>query len=329
MESKSEKNNSMKPLFFILIALVLYAVPAQGNPGFDRWVTGVKAEARQRGISSTLLDQAFRDVEPLPRVLELDRNQPESTMTFLRYKKHIVSSSRIKRGRHMMTQHRDMLQEVGQYYGVQPRFIVALWGIETNYGSNTGGFNTIGALATLAYDGRRSRYFRKELLNALQILQEGHSSPSTMKGSWAGALGQSQFMPSSFLRFAVDYDGDGRKDIWTTPADVFASAANYLSRSGWRGGENWGRRAKLPPGFNMKQATLKIKKPLQAWQRYGVRRGNGRSLPQANMKGSIVLPDGTKDPAYLVYHNFRVIMKWNRSTYFATSVGLLADAIGR
>jgi len=317
----------MKHLFFIVIVLLLYCVPAQAGSGFDQWVIGLKTEARQRGISSSLLDQAFRDVKPLPRVLELDRNQPESTMTFLRYKKHIVSTSRIERGRRMMTRYRDLLQEVGQYYGVQPRFIVALWGIETNYGSNTGGFNTIEALATLAYDGRRSRYFRKELLNALQILQEGHSRPSTMKGSWAGALGQSQFMPSSFLRFAVDYDGDGRKDIWQTHADVFASAANYLSRSGWHGGENWGRRAKLPPGFNTKHATLKIKKPILTWQRYGVRRGNGRNLPQANMKGSIVLPDGTIDPAYLVYHNFRVIMKWNRSTYFATSVGLLADAI--
>ncbi len=314
-------------LVFIGVALVLQSGTALADPGFDQWVMGVKAEAQRRGISSLLLDEAFRGVEPLPRVLELDRNQPESTMTFTEYQQHIVSPTRIQQGRHMMALHRDLLEEVGRFYGVHPRFIVALWGIETNYGSNTGGFSTIEALATLAYDGRRSSYFRKELFNALEILEEGHSSVLMMKGSWAGAMGQSQFMPSSFLRFAVDYDGDGRKDIWTTPADVFGSAANYLSRSGWREGENWGRQAKLPPGFNPRHATLKIKLPLQTWHQHGVRRANGRNLPQGNMKGSIVLPDGKKDPAYLVYHNFRVIMKWNRSTYFATSVGLLADAI--
>lgn len=318
----------MRYLVLLVIALLLNSISAQAaDPGFDRWVKGLKAEAQRRGISSSLLDEAFRGVKPLPRVLELDRNQPESTMTFVEYQQHIVSPSRVERGRQMMTQYRDLLQEVGQHYGVQPRIIVALWGIETNYGSNTGGFNIIEALATLAYDGRRSQYFRKELLNALQILEEGHASIATLKGSWAGALGQSQFMPSSFLRFAVDYDGDGRKDIWDTPADVFASAANYLSRSGWQEGEIWGRRASLPPGFNIKHASLDIKKSLRTWHKHGVRRDNGDNLPQVNMKGSIVLPDGTKDPAYLVYSNYRVIMKWNKSTYFATSVGLLADAI--
>ncbi len=229
----------------------------------------------------------------------------------------------------MLNQHRDLLKEVGQHYGVPPRFIVALWGIETSYGSNTGGFNVIEALATLAYDGRRSQYFRGELLNALFILQEGHASLQTMKGSWAGAMGQSQFMPSSFLKLAVDFDGDGRKDIWTTHADVFASAANYLSQSGWRYGETWGRKAKLPDGFDPRQTGLKISKPIQTWHNMGVRRHDGRNLPVASMKGSIIVPDDTLSPAFLVYHNFRVIMKWNRSTYFATSVGLLADSIVR
>ena len=290
---------------------------------------GVKAEAVRQGISPSLLDEAFQGIAPIPRVLELDRNQPESTMTFLEYQEHIVNPSRVQLGRQKMRQYRSLLKSVGRAYGVQPRFIVALWGIETNYGSNMGGFNIVEALATLAYDGRRSSYFRKELLNALKILHEGHSTPSTMKGSWAGAMGQSQFMPSSFLRFAVDYDGDGRKDIWNTPADVFASAANYLSRSGWNAGEIWGRRALLPPDFDPGQAGLKIKKPLGFWQKHGVRRANGGNLPLVNIKGSVLLPDGKDDPAFLVYDNFRVILKWNRSTYFATSVGLLADAVIR
>jgi membrane-bound lytic murein transglycosylase B len=185
----------------------------------------------------------------------------------------------------------------------------------------------IDALATLAFDGRRSQYFRTELLNAFRILEGGHTSLDTMKSSWAGAMGQCQFMPSSFLKLAVDFDGDGRKDIWNTPADVFASAANYLAQSGWRGTQIWGRRAQLPAGFDSKQASLKISKTLQVWQKMGIRKRDGRDLPIAPLNASIVLPDGKGGPAYLVYDNYRVIMKWNRSTYFATSVGLLADAL--
>ena len=317
----------MKHLYFILIAIFLHVGVAQADPGFDQWLKGLKREARGRGIATSLIDQAFRGVKPLPRVLELDRNQPESTMSFAQYKQHIVSPMRIERGRQMMAQYGDLLQEVGQHYGVQPRFIVALWGIETDYGSNTGNFNIIEALMTLAYDGRRSQYFRRELLNSLQIVQEGHSSLVNMKGSWAGAMGQSQFMPSSFLKLAVDYNRDGRKDIWTTHADVFASIANYLSQSGWHRGEIWGRRAKLPAGFDARKASLKIRKPLRTWKNMGVRRGDGSNLPIAPMKGAIILPNDTLSPAFLVYHNFRVLMKWNRSTYFATSAGLLADAI--
>ena len=319
----------MKKLLILVLAILVHGASAQADPGFDRWVKELKAEARSRGISSALLDEAFQDVKPLPRVLELDRKQPESTMTFIQYKKHVITQKRIQQGRKMLTRHRDILKDVGDYYGVPPRFIVALWGIETSYGRNTGRFNVIESLATLAYDGRRSQYFRGELLNALQILQEGHASIPTMKGSWAGAMGQSQFMPSSFLKLAVDFDGDGRKDIWTTHADVFASAANYLSQSGWRTGETWGRTVRLPNGFDQQVTGLKISKPLPTWHKMGVRRGDGGNLPMVSMKGSIILPDEALSPAFLVYHNYRVLMRWNRSFYFATSVGLLADAIVR
>jgi membrane-bound lytic murein transglycosylase B len=317
-------------LFLIVGMLILVSPPqvmAEGN--FKEWVKSFKSEAKEQGISSTLIDQAFKGVAPIPRIIELDRKQPESRMTFGDYRKKIVSQQRIQRGRQMMAQHRDLLTEIGQHYGVQPRFIVALWGIETNYGKNTGGYSVVQALATLAFDGRRSQYFRTELLNAFKILQDRHISLEHMKGSWAGAMGQCQFMPSSFLRLAVDYDGDGRKDIWKTPADVFASAANYLSQSGWKGTQIWGRRAHLPEGFNSKQASLKISKSLRSWQNIGIRKADGNDLPRAALNASLVLPDGKDGPAYLVYDNYRVIMKWNRSTYFATSVGLLADAIGR
>ena len=317
----------MRVMFLAAMFIFVVALPVFGDSNFDAWVKEFRAEAIEQGISSSLIDQAFEGVVPIPRVLELDRKQPESRMTFGEYRKSIVSQKRIQRGRGMMAQHRDLLNKIGQQYGVQPRFIVALWGIETNYGQNSGGYRIIDALATLAFDGRRSQYFRTELLNAFRILQGGHTSLDTMKSSWAGAMGQCQFMPSSFLQLAVDFDGDGRKDIWNTPADVFASAANYLVQSGWRGTHIWGRRAQLPAGFDSKQASLKISKPLQVWQKIGIRKRDGSDLPLAPLNASIVLPDGKGGPAYLVYHNYRVIMKWNRSTYFATSVGLLADAL--
>lgn len=317
----------MRIVFLSAMFIFVVALPVFGEPNFENWVKKFKKEAIGQGISALLMEEAFQGVEPLARVLELDRKQPESTMTFGEYRQSIVSPQRIAQGREMMAQHRDLLHEVGQRYGVQPRFIVALWGIETNYGKNSGGYSIIEALATLAFDGRRSQYFRTELLNAFRILQGGHTSLDTMKSSWAGAMGQCQFMPSSFLKLAVDFDGDGRKDIWNTPADVFASAANYLAQSGWRGTQIWGRRAQLPAGFDSKQASLKISKPLQVWQKIGIRKRDGRDLPLAPLNASIVLPDGKGGPAYLVYDNYRVIMKWNRSTYFATSVGLLADAL--
>ncbi len=317
----------MRFQFFAGICLLVLPSTVLGESNFDKWVEKFKTDAIGIGISSPLLNQAFDGVSPISRVLELDRKQPESTMTFVDYRKRIVSAQRIQRGRQMMRQHRQLLQDIGQHYGVQPRFIVALWGIETFYGKNMGGYSIVEALATLAFDGRRSQYFRTELLAAFRILEDRHISLQAMKGSWAGAMGQCQFMPSSFLRLAVDHDGDGRKDIWTTPADVFASAANYLAQSGWQRKRIWGRQVRLPNEFKAKQASLNIKKPLHVWQAAGVRRADGRNLPVVPIKGSIVLPDGAGGPAYLVYDNYRVIMKWNRSTYFATSVGLLADAL--
>jgi len=317
----------MRFLFIAAMFISVVTSRAFGETDFETWVKEFKAEAVEQGISSFLIDQAFEGVAPIPRVLELDRKQPESRMTFVEYRKSIVSQLRIQRGREMMVHHRDLLRDIGERYGVQPRFIVALWGVETFYGKNSGSYSIVDALATLAFDGRRSQYFRMELLNALRILQDGHTSLDNMKSSWAGAMGQCQFMPSSFLQLAVDHDGDGRKDIWNTPADVFASAANYLAQSGWRGTQIWGRLAQLPLKFDYKQASLSISKPLQDWQNIGIRKSNGSDLPVSPMKASIVLPDGTDGPAYLVYDNYRVIMKWNRSTYFATSVGLLADAL--
>ena len=282
----------------------------------------------RKGKSESVLESAFKGVKPLPRVIELDRKQPEGKMTFAQYKAKVISKDRIIQGRKLYAQHRETLDAIAEKYGVPAPYILALWGMETSYGNNTGGFGVIPALATLAHDGRRSTFFRGELLAALTILEQGHISLKDMKGSWAGAMGQNQFMPSSFHAYAVDEDGDGRRDIWTTRRDVFASTANYLSKSGWRGDERWGRPVKLPAKFPVKLVGTETRKSLKEWNKLGVRLPNGEKLPDIEkMSASVVAPDGIGGPAFLAYHNFGVIMKWNRSQYFAVSVGTLADAI--
>ncbi|MBO6783540.1 MAG: lytic murein transglycosylase [Alphaproteobacteria bacterium] len=300
---------------------------AQTDPKFDAWLDGVRAEAQAKGVSPATLDKALAGVEPIPRIIELDRNQPETTITFSQYLERIVSPTRIRVGRQKLAEHREILEKVGAEFGVQPRFIVALWGIETNFGQFTGGFPVISALATLAYDGRRSQFFRDELMNALQILEEGHIAPEEMKGSWAGAMGQSQFMPSSFLRFAHDYDGDGAKDIWNTQADVFASAANYLKGVGWNDDITWGREVRLPDGFDPELASLDVVKTIPEWQALGVRRADGSNLPTRALDASIVMPGKPGEPVFMIYGNYRSTLRWNRSHYFATAVGLLSDRI--
>ncbi len=294
---------------------------------FEDWLEALKTEALASGISAPTLERAFADVRPIPRVIELDRRQPEFTLTFEEYLERVVPPLRVEKGRTRLAEYGDLLARVGAAYGVQPRFIVALWGIETDFGRITGGFNVIGALATLAYDGRRSAFFRTELLNALMILEQGHITAERMVGSWAGAMGQSQFMPSSFLSRAVDFDGDGRRDIWDTKADVFASAANYLKRAGWRDDQTWGRKVRLPAKLDRSVAEQKTVLRLSEWQARGVRRVDGGDLPSRDLRARLVLPGGDDGPAYLVYGNYEAILRWNRSNYFAVAVGSLADRI--
>lgn len=311
----------------ILLTLALPAAAAESG-AFEAWLAALRTEASGRGISAPVLDAALAEVEPIPRVLELDRKQPEFTLSFEEYLERVVPDRRARQGRRLLTQHRDLLKSVADRYHVQPRFIVALWGVETDFGRLTGGFPVVGALATLAWEGRRRAFFRGELLDALQILEEGHVTPAAMQGSWAGAMGQPQFMPSSFRRFAEDFDGDGRRDIWGTRADVFASAANYLARSGWRDDQTWGREVRLPRGFDRSLLGLETEKRLSEWQALGVRRADGRDLPARDLPASLVQPGGDSGPVYAVYDNYRVLMRWNRSTYFATAVGVLSDRIG-
>ena len=227
----------------------------------------------------------------------------------------------------MLQEHQRLLSDLARKYQVQPRFLVALWGIESNYGNNTGKVPILSALATLAYDARRSEFFRGELLTALKILDAGQLTKEQMFGSWAGAMGQLQFMPSTFLRYAVDGNADGRIDLWNTKEDYLASAANYLHQAGWQAGQTWGRVVDAPASLKRSQLGLEHQKPLSRWQALGVRLPNGQSLPDADRSASLLIPDESVDQAFLVYTNYRVLMKWNRAHSFALSVGMLADRI--
>jgi membrane-bound lytic murein transglycosylase B len=316
----------IRRLSFALI-LCVAAVPALAQPDFGAWLQELRKEASGKGISEATLDAALTGIEPIPRVIELDRKQPEFTLTFDEYMQRVVPDSRVAKAREKLAENRELLNEVSRKYGVQPQFIVAFWGVETDFGRVTGGFKVIPALVTLAFDGRRSTFFRRELFHALTIVDGGHIKPQDMLGSWAGAMGQPQFMPSSFTGYAVDYDGDGRKDIWTTKADVFASAANYLASYGWRGDKRWGREIALPQGFDMALVGDKTSKPVSEWADLGVVLRDGTPLPKADLKASIIMPVKTGGPAFLTYGNYNVILKWNRSHFYALAVGHLADRI--
>ncbi|MFP3981809.1 MAG: lytic transglycosylase domain-containing protein [Desulfobacterales bacterium] len=294
---------------------------------FQAWMAELRDEARATGISEETLDATLLDIVPVKRVIELDRSQPEFTQTFREYLGQRVTEERVKRGRALLEKHRALLQGIYEEYGVPPRYLIAFWGLETNFGDHRGGFRVIDALVTLAHDQRRAEFFRKQLLHALRIIEQGHITPEKMMGSWAGATGHMQFLPSTFTGHAVDYTGNGRKDIWGSLPDAFASAANFLSSMGWQPGETWGRKVRLPENFNPELAALNREKTVNEWSRLGVRQADGKALPQSDMKGSVILPQGNEGPAFLVYHNFRVIMRWNHSVNYAISVGHLADRI--
>jgi membrane-bound lytic murein transglycosylase B len=318
----------IRVLIVVLIALLALAPQARAaEVDFGTWLAGVRQEAIAQGLNPQSVSQALAGAHPIDRVLELDRHQPETTLTFEQYIALVVSPQRLEQGRQNLAEHRALLDQVARRYAVQPRFIVALWGIESNYGKGSGDYPEISALATLAYDGRRSAYFRKELMAALKIVDQGWVRPEDMLGSWAGAMGQCQFMPSSYLRFAVSFNEDGRRDIWHRHEDIFASIANYLAQSGWHGDETWGRRVLLPTGFDANLAGLDKRKPLVDWQRLGVRALDGRDLVTRERQASLILPDGPGGAALLAFDNFRATLKWNNSSYFAAAVGYLADGV--
>jgi membrane-bound lytic murein transglycosylase B len=332
--------------FSIVVAILsstisVNSVAQEPQVEFQDWLTTLIVEARERGIREEIIDEALRGVTPIPQVVTSDRNQAEFTETFEQYLQKRVTQWRIDTGRARLQEHHELLSRVSEHYGVEPRFIVAFWGVETNYGSFTGGTDVIRALATLAYDPRRADYFRRELFSALEILNQGHISHADMKGSWAGAMGQSQFMPSSFIEFAQDFDGDGRRDIWNSEADVFASIAQYLKAAQWRNDQTWGREVQLPRDY-LAQATQwqqapteyscsvlrkhTVQRSLQDWQASGVRRADGSDLPTNDFMASIIQPDGENGRAFITYGNFRAILRYNCANNYALSIGHLADS---
>ncbi|MCG7600660.1 lytic murein transglycosylase [Halomonas sp. McH1-25] len=293
---------------------------------FSAWVRDFRQAARQQGIEEATLMAAFDPVRYQPRIIELDRSQPEFTRQVWDYLDTAVSPARVSQGQARLAEHRQVIEAASEHYGVPAEVLVAIWGIESNYGSNFGSFSTIDALATLGYDGRRPEFARSELMSALRILQRGDIDREHMRGSWAGAMGHTQFLPSSFEAYARDADGDGRRDIWGSIADVMASTANYLAQAGWRPAEPWGVEVQLPQAFDYSQTELDTQRPSQEWAAQGVRPVRGDNLPTL-ASASVIAPAGAQGPAFLVGDNFRTIMRYNASTSYALAVALLSERL--
>lgn len=315
----------------VLAAISMFHASASAKevpppPPFEPWLAELRAEAAKRGIGQATLARALDGVVVVPRVIELDRRQPEFTLTLSSYFRKAISDERIAKGRAMLKRHAKLLAEIEKRFGVQPRFLVAFWGLESNFGQFTGTFPVVGALVTLAHDRRRAKFFREQLLALLELIDGGHI-PAGVKGSWAGAMGNHQFIPTTYKGYALDFDGDGKRDLWNSLPDIFASAANYLSRSGWQRDKTWGREVRLPDGFDIALTGMDIRKPLAEWNKFGVRRANGKPLPPIDIDASLMVPAGYKGPAFLVYKNYRTIMVWNRSHLYALAVGHLADRL--
>ncbi len=315
---------------FALGGAALLASAAAG-PAFARSVDGfidsVWQQARARGVPRRVFDAAMGGFRPLDKVMELTRKQPEFTSTVADYLGKRVTDKQAATGQGKHGEWAQTLAAVESRYGVQAEIVLAIWGIETNFGGFMGGTNTVHALATLTHGGYRADYFGKELLTSLDIIAAGHIVPSDMVGSWAGAMGHPQFMPSSFMRYAVDFRGDGRRDIWNSVPDALASTANYLREHGWRAGETWGYEVVLPQGFDYRHVWSETSATIASWRDAGIRRANGRAFPRESDVARLFMPMGGNGPVFLTLPNFGVIKRYNNSNSYALAVGHLADRI--
>jgi membrane-bound lytic murein transglycosylase B len=298
---------------------------AESVGSFGEFLKSVRAEARRAGVSPGTLDRAFAGVAPNQKVLDRDRHQPEFTLTWAKYRGIVITDKRLMDGRAAVAANRALFQRVEQRFGVSTGVVAGIWGIESNFGTGTGSFRVVEALATLAWDGRRTSFFRGELIAALKILEHGDVAPGAMTGSYAGAMGQPQFMPTSYLRYAVDFEGHGRRDIWTSKPDVLGSIANYLAESGWRSGQSWGQAVVAPQG--LEAPGRDAKRSLADWARAGVRPVIGRWNATAETQAGLIAPDGPTGETFLVYANFNAIRRYNPSDYYALAVGLIGDQV--
>ena len=308
---------------------VLVQASASGSQaGLQRWIAGFRGRALSAGISASVFDAAMTGASYDPDIIRRDRTQSEFTKTIWDYLDTAASDARVTNGRAALAKHRSVLELIEARYGVEKEVVTAIWGLESAYGTFRGTTPTLGALATLAYDGRRGAFFEAQLLAGLKILQSGDTTPARMQGSWAGAMGHTQFMPTSYLDHAVDFTGDGKRDIWSDdPTDALASTAAYLASFGWTKGMPWGVEVTLPQGFDYAETGERVKKPVAGWQAQGVRQVDGADLPDHG-SASILLPAGAQGVAFLIFANFQVIERYNSADAYVIAVGHLADRIG-
>ena len=305
----------------------LLAAPALAQGEWPSCVQSIKDEAMRQGVSQAIADRAFQGLSPDPKVMDLDNRQPEFSLTYGRYLANSVTPDRVAKGQQRLAQNRGLLEALQSEYGVPPQYIMAFWGVETNYGGYMGDFLVVRSVATLACMTKRREFFTNESVQALRILAMNHMTREQMRGSWAGAMGNMQFMPSTFMKYGVDRTGDGKIDLWNSLPDAFASAANFLRGIGWKPGLPAAEEVVLPQNFPLDQADTTVEKPVRAWAQMGVKRAGGAALPATDDPAAIILPAGFRGPAFILYPNFKAVMNWNRSTLYALSVAILAQQI--
>jgi len=319
--------SALRPVSRPIVSPQMSPVQVAANQNFQIWINGFRKRASAKGISSATLNRAFKGVTYDPEVIRRDRNQSEFTKTIWQYLDSAVSDKRIKNGKKALRQQRQRLERIEAQYGVDKEVVLAIWGLESSYGTYRGDMDVVRSLATLAFDGRRGRFFESQLIAALKILQSGDVPPRKMTGSWAGAMGHTQFIPTSYLAYAVDFTGDGRRDIWSdNPSDALASTAAYLARFGWVKGQPWGVEVTLAPGFNYGLAKRSVKKNPSDWAVLGVKGVDGRAVPNYG-QGSILLPAGGNGAAFMIFKNFSVIERYNAADAYVIGVGHLSDRI--
>jgi membrane-bound lytic murein transglycosylase B len=314
-------------LILLAATTALLAGPVSAQSDFQDCLQTIRGEALKQGVPASVIDTAFRNLTPDQKVVDLDSRQPEFSLTYGRYMGNAITAERVTRGQQKLAQWRGLLTDLEREYGIPPQYLVAFWGVETNYGSFMGDFSALRSVATLACMTKRRAFFSNETVQALRILSSNHMTTQQMKGSWAGAMGNMQFMPSTFTRWAVDRDGNGRIDIWASLPDAFASAANFLRGIGFKPGLPAAAEVSLPQNFPLDQADTTVEKPVRAWAAMGVKLAGGAALPASDEPSQIILPAGWRGPAFILYPNFKAVMNWNRSTLYALSVAMLAQQI--